>query len=51
MGALDFMWNAHQSGQIDELEERIKKLEEQNQILYEWVQYFRKKEEENDTKS
>lgn len=41
MGALDFVWNAHQSGQIDELEERIKKLEEQNEILYEWVQYFK----------
>ena len=41
MGALDFIWNAHQSDQIDELEERIKKLEEQNEILYEWVQYFR----------
>ena len=52
MGAFDFTWNAIQSGQIRELEERIEKLEEQNQILYEWVQYFRKKEEEkeNDTK-
>jgi hypothetical protein len=51
MGAFDFMWNAAQSGQISELEERIEKLEEQTQILYEWVQYFRKKEEANDTKS
>jgi len=42
MGALDFWWNAHQSGQIDELEERIEKLEEQNKILYEWVEYFKK---------
>ena len=50
MGALDFVWNAAQSGQIADLEERIEKLEEQNKILYEWVQYFRKKEE-NDTKS
>lgn len=41
MGAFDFWWNAHQSVQLDELEERIKKLEEQNQILYEWVQYFK----------
>jgi hypothetical protein len=51
MGALDFWWNAAQSRQIDELEERIVKLEEQNQILYEWVQYFRAKEKQNDTKS
>jgi len=41
MGALDFVWNAHQSGQIDEIEKRIEKLEEQNKILYEWVQYFK----------
>jgi hypothetical protein len=47
MGALDFVWNAHQAGQIEELEDRITKLEEQNKILYEWVQYFRKKEETN----
>jgi len=51
MGGFDFTWNAIQAGQIDELEERIKKLEEQNEILYEWIQYFRKKEEENDSKS
>ena len=50
MGALDFWWNAHQSGQIDRLEERIEKLEEQNQILYEWVQYFKQqlKDKENE---
>jgi uncharacterized membrane protein len=41
MSAYDFMWNAAQSGQISELEKRIEKLEEQNQILYEWVQYFK----------
>jgi uncharacterized protein (UPF0335 family) len=48
MGAFDFTWNAIQSGQIRELEERIEKLEEQNQILYEWVQYFRAKEKESE---
>jgi len=48
MGAWDFVWNAHQSGQIDELEERIRKLEEQNQILYEWVQYFKQQLEVKD---
>jgi hypothetical protein len=41
MGMYDFWWNAAQSRQIDELEERIEKLEEQNKILYEWVQYFK----------
>ncbi len=48
MGAFDFIWNVHQSDQIDELEERIKKLEEQNQILYEWVQYFKQQLEVKD---
>lgn len=49
MGAFDFIWNLHQSDQLDELEERIKKLEEQNQILYDWVQYFRQQlEAKND---
>jgi uncharacterized protein (UPF0335 family) len=41
MGAYDFMWNSIQSGQIQDLVERIEKLEEQNKILYEWVQYFK----------
>jgi hypothetical protein len=50
MGALDFWWNATQSSQISDLEERIEKLEEQNQILYEWVQYFKHKfEHEQDS--
>jgi len=43
VGLYDFWWNTVQAGQIGELEERIEKLEEQNQILYEWVQYFRQK--------
>ncbi len=41
MGGFNFMWDAIQAGQIDELEKRIEKLEEQNKILYEWVQYFK----------
>jgi hypothetical protein len=41
MGVYNFIVDAHQSGQIDELEERIAKLEEQTQILYEWVLYYR----------
>jgi len=41
MGWFDYWQNAVQSGQISDLEERVEKLEEQNQILYEWVQYFK----------
>ena len=53
MGAYDFMWNAAQAGQIADLQERVEKLEKQNEILYEWVQYFKQKlkEKEDDTKS
>ena len=47
MGAYDFMWNAAQSGQIRDLEERVEKLEKQNEILYEWVQYFKAQLAEN----
>jgi uncharacterized protein (UPF0335 family) len=49
MGAYDYMMNAIQSGQIRELVERVEKLEEQNAILYEWVQYFKQQlETKND---
>ncbi len=50
MGVWNFIVDAHQSGQIDDLEKRIEKLEEQNQILYEWVQYFKQhlKDKENE---
>ena len=51
MGAYDLILHAAQSEQIHDLEKRVKKLEEQNEILYEWVQYFREKEKQNDTKS
>lgn len=51
MGVYDLILHASQSERIGEIEERIKKLEEQNEILYEWVQYFKAKEKENDTKS
>ena len=43
MGLYDYWWNTVQTGQIQELEERIEKLEEQNKILYEWIQYFKQK--------
>ena len=45
MSAIGFLWDISQESRISELEDRVKKLEEQNEILYEWVQYFKKKEE------
>jgi hypothetical protein len=41
MSAFDFMWNAAQESKISELKDRIQKLEEQNEILYQWIQYFK----------
>ena len=52
MGALDFWWNAHQSGQIDRLEERIEELEKKVAILKEWVDFLEaERNQTNDTKS
>ena len=41
MGLYDFWWNTVQEGKLQDLEDRIKVLEEQNKILYDWVQYFK----------
>jgi len=49
MGLWNFVVDMSQEGRINELQERVEKLEEQNQILYEWVQYFRKKEDEQNS--
>jgi uncharacterized protein YbaA (DUF1428 family) len=46
MGLYDFWWNTVQEGKIQELEDRIKALEEQNKILYDWVQYFKQQLED-----
>lgn len=42
MGALDFMWNAHQSGQISDLVEEIDRLKERVEILEGWIRYYGK---------
>lgn len=40
MGAYDYMWNAVQSGQIREMEERVEDLEKKVEILKEWIDYL-----------
>lgn len=40
MGALDFMWDMAQSGQIASLEEKVDELEKKVEILKEWVDYL-----------
>lgn len=40
MGALDYWWNAHQSVQIDEMNEKIDKLEKRIEILEGWIRYL-----------
>lgn len=40
MGAYDFMWNAIQSGQIRDMDERVEDLEKKVEILKEWVDYL-----------
>lgn len=46
MGAYDFAWNAIQSGQIRESEERIEELEKKVELLYEWVMHLKGRIEE-----
>ena len=48
MGAFDFTWNAIQSGQIGDHDDRIEELEKKVELLYEWVMYLK---EQNDSKS
>ena len=40
MGAYDFMWNSIQAGQIDDLQEHVKKLEKRIEILEGWIRYL-----------
>jgi len=46
MSALDFVWNASQSAQIDELTERIEKLEYDMETARMWVEYMNKRIDE-----
>lgn len=52
MGGFDFTWNAIQSGQIREMDERVEELEKKVEILKEWVDYLNNQlKEKNDASS
>lgn len=53
MSAYGFMWDAIQSGQIGNHDDRIEELEKKVEILKEWVDYLNNqlKEKENVTSS
>lgn len=46
MGALDFTWNMHQSGQIDKLDEKVEALEKDMETARAWIEYLTKRIEE-----
>jgi chaperonin cofactor prefoldin len=46
MDALDFVWNASQSGQIGELDERVEALEKDMATARAWIEYLTKRIEE-----
>jgi chaperonin cofactor prefoldin len=46
MGAFNFVWDLHQSGQISDMEDRVEDLEKKVEILKEWVDYLQKQLEE-----
>jgi polyhydroxyalkanoate synthesis regulator phasin len=46
MGAYDFTWNAIQSGQIRDLDERIDDLEKDMATARAWIEYLTKRIDE-----
>lgn len=40
MGLYDFWWNSVQSGQITDLEDQVRQLNEKVAILKEWIDYL-----------
>ena len=46
MGALDFTWNAIQSGQLRDHDERVEALEKDMETARAWIEYLTKRIEE-----
>ncbi len=53
MGALDFTWNAIQSDQIDDIEDKVKALEKDMETARAWIEHLTKRIEalENERKT
>ena len=53
MGALDFTWNAIQSDQIDDLDDKVKALEKDMETARAWIEHLAKRIEalENERKT
>ena len=53
MGALDFTWNAIQSDQIDDLDDKVKALEKDMETARAWIEHLTKRIEalENERKT
>lgn len=43
MGALDFTWNAIQSDQIDDLDDKVKALEKDMETARAWIEHLTKR--------
>jgi uncharacterized coiled-coil protein SlyX len=46
MSAYDFMWNAAQSGQIHNLDEKVEALEKDMETARAWIEFLTKRIEE-----
>ncbi len=53
MGVLDFTWNAIQSDQIDDIEDKVKALEKDMETARAWIEHLTKRIEalENERKT
>ena len=53
MGAFDFTWNAIQSDQIDDLDDKVKALEKDMETARAWIEHLTKRIEalENERKT
>lgn len=40
MGAFDYVWNVSQSGQIQDLQDKVEELEKKTKMLKEWIDYL-----------